>query len=157
MATNVKWGAVSVFDAIPTATLNSFPSGTAAANHALGGAIDNTPAVLGAMYGVLEIVLASFITAAANTSPYINVWLIPSFDGTNYGTTNGSTGGAGPTQPGYFGGLITPPAGAPVKVMHVPLVLPPSLFKVQINSQLGVAWPASGNTCKLYAYGEQGS
>ncbi|MFC0384318.1 hypothetical protein [Muricoccus vinaceus] len=152
MPTNVTWGPLTVSDAIPSASLNSFPSGTAAANHVLGDAIDNT---LGPTMGDLEIVLASGVTTAANTSPYVNVWLIPALDGVNFGTTNGGTT-AGPTQNTYSVGPIMVPASTSVKVMHLRgIVLPPCPFKIMINSQIGVAWPASGNTAKLYRYGER--
>lgn len=155
MAAIAKWQAYSSVTGIAGTSLNGIASGTAAVNYVLGAAIDNTPASAGYFLADFELNLSSAVTAGTG-SPFLAVYLIPSFDGTNYATTNGGTT-AGPTSAAYFVGSIVVPASTAAKVLQLRgFVLPPCNFKVMINNQLGVALPATTtSTCTLYRYSEQ--
>jgi hypothetical protein len=150
-----KWGAVTVDAAVPSGA-GSPLNALANSAYALGSAIDNTPATLGAFYGDLEVVLSSSVSAGTGT-PYIGVYLLPSLDGTNYPTPPGGSAGATPAS--YFVGSILANASTGFTVGHLRgIVLPPFNFKILIQNVLGVALPATNtSTVKLYRYSEQAS
>jgi hypothetical protein len=116
-----------------------------------GAAIDNTSGLY--PLGDLVIVLSSAVTPTI--SPLVGIWILPSPDGTNYPTPPGTAAAAAPAN--LYAGTMTLVASVSTSVMVVRgLVLPPSLFKVMIQNQLGVALPSSTtSTCKLYRYSEQ--
>lgn len=145
-----KWTAYNTADtAVAGASMNALASGS----YALGSAINNSSDLY--LYGDLEIVLSSGVTAGSG-APYVDVWVLPAMDGTNYPTTNGGTT-AGATATQYLAGTISPPASTSVTVMQLRgIVLPPQSFKVMIRNVLGAAFPSTDtSTCKLYRYNEQ--
>ncbi len=151
MAATAKWTAYNTADiAVAGASMNALASGS----YALGAAIDNTAASFGYLYGDLELVLSSAVTASAG-SPYIAIYLLPTMDGSNYPNPPGATAGATPAS--YFVGTILANASAAFTVGQLRgIVLPPQNFKIEIQNVLGVSLPAtSTSTCKLYRYNEQ--
>lgn len=151
---------------VASSDLNALASGTAAANYKMGAAIDNTAGSgHGWFYGDLEIVFrdGSSVDTTVTTgsgAPYLDVYLLPSPDGgTRYPTTNGATGGAGPTQIGLRKKRWPLPASTAIGVILVPgLTLPAGYFKGMINWVGGVSFPSNNNClCRLKRYGDRGN
>jgi hypothetical protein len=130
------------------ASMNALANGA----YALGAAIDNTSGLY--LLGDLVIKLSSAVTAGA-TLPTLPVWILPAIDGTNYPTPPGGTAGAAPGN--LLAGTAAMVASVSTSLIVIRgLVLLPSLFKVLIQNNLGVAFPAtSTSTCQLFRYGEQ--
>lgn len=163
MTTRSGWsGGPAADTAIAGADLNALASGTAAANYKIGAAIDNRGSEgHGYYYGDLEIVFRdgtpadTTITTGAG-APFLDIYFIPSADGSRYATTNGAAT-AGPTQDGLRARAWAAPASTALGIIYIPrLILPAFYFKVMINNQLGAAFPSTNNTlCRLYRYGER--
>lgn len=143
----LEWTAYNTPDtAVAGASMNALGS----SNYALGAAIDNTSALY--TDGDLWIALSSAV-AAGSGSPSITVWLLPSLDGTNYPTTNGSTTAGAAASNLVAGTILVPPS---VNVQYMALrgiPIPPAKFLIQIQQTLGVAFPATNTSvCSLYRY-----
>lgn len=141
-----KWTGYNTAD---TAVAGTAMNALANAAYALGSAIDNTAGLY--LYGDLVLVLSSNVTPPAGSIPTVNVSLLPSPDGTNY--PNSGTGTTGNMLVGVISSV--PSVATSVLVLRG-IVLPPALFKVQIQNNLGVAFPSTTtSTCKLYRFSEQ--
>lgn len=141
-----KWTAYNTADtAVASTSLNALANGS----YALGAAIDNTSLLY--LYGDLVIVLSSAVTPTSGSIPTVNVTLLPAPDGTNYPTSGTGTAG------NMTAGVVSSVASVATSVFVLRgIVLPPSLFKIQVQNNLSVAFPATNtSTCKLYRYGEQ--
>lgn len=141
-----KWTGYNTPDTALTSTsMNGLSSG----GYSLGPAIDNTSGLY--LYGDLVLVLSSAVTPPAGSIPTVNVALLPSPDGTNYPTSLSGTAG------NLLVGVISSVASVATSVLVLRgIVLPPALFKIQVQNNLGVAFPATTtSTCKLYRYNEQ--
>lgn len=141
-----KWTSYNTADtAIASTSLNALANGA----YALGAAIDNTSGLY--LYGDLVIVLSSAITPSSGSIPTVPVSLLPSPDGTNYPTSGSGTTG------NLLVGVISAVASVATSVLVLRgIVLPPALFKIQIQNNMSVAFPAtSTSTGKLYRYNEQ--
>ena len=151
MATQLEWTGYNTPDtAVAGASLNSLGG---SGSYALGAAIDNTTGLF--TDADLLITLSSNVTTSSG-NPNIAVWILPSLDGTNYPETGGGAS-AGVAPINLLAGTILLPAATGVQHMVLRgIILPPSLFKVQIQNNLGVALPSSGNSCSLYRYRLQG-
>lgn len=156
-----RWTTYDAFDtAVASTDLNGLASGTAAANFRLGATIDNSTARR--LYADIEIVFRdgtpadTTITAGAG-APFLDIYILPSLDGgTRYPTTNGGAT-AGPTALIYRAVSLIVPASTAVGILVArQVILPPAAFRVMINNQLGVAFPANNNSlCRLRRYGEE--
>lgn len=143
----LQWTAYNTPDtAVAGASMNALANGA----YALGAAIDNTSALY--TDADLWLALSGTITTGSGT-PVINVWLLPSLDGTNYPTTGGTTT-AGATQVNLGVGSIVIPATTNVQFMALRgIPVPPALFKIQIQNAAGVAFPSTNTcVCSLYRY-----
>lgn len=144
---NLKWSAYqTAITAITGTDLNSL----ADAGWVLGPEIDNGTNLY--LYGDLELVLSSAVTAGSG-SPSVDIYLMP------YKTTGappnppGTSAGAVPVS--YFRGAIAANASASfTRGVFSGLVLPPGYYRIALQNNLGVALPASGNTCQLHPYYE---
>lgn len=144
-----KWTGYNTADtAVAGTSMNALANGA----YAIGAAIDNTSGLF--MLGDLVIVLSGAVSVPAG-SPTIGIWILPSPDGTNYPTPPGGTAALGPANL-YAGTIAMVPSVSSSVMIARGLVLPPSLFKVMIWNNLGIAFPSSTtSTCKLYRYNEQ--
>jgi len=110
--------------------LNSLANGSSATSAAFS---NNGTTELDMLMDV-EIVLASL---TPGTSPYIEIWIVPSIDSTNYGDTGVLVASV----------AITTGVGAKREVVF-DLPIPLNDFKVKCLNRAGVAFGASGNTVK---------
>lgn len=152
MATNFLWaGAGSYSQSVTnwlTTELNSLASSAANTLSTLGGAFQNTVAML---YSDVEFLAGGTLSPAAPA--FVELWLLRSLDGgTNY--EDGSASVA-PGRPADLiinvraGTTITPRAGSSG------LILPPGFYKPIARNQTGVTLPASGNLVRFSGYTQQ--
>src|SRR6185437_12688542 len=123
-----KWSAYNTADtAIGGTLMNALATG---AYTQPGAAIDNTSGLY--LLGDLVISLSSTVSVPSG-SPSIAIWVLPSPDGTNYPNPPGNAAAAAP--PSLLAGTIimVPSVSSQIMVARG-LVLPPSLFKVQIQN-----------------------
>lgn len=136
----------SLDTAIAGASLNALANGA----YALGAAINNTPAdgtTISYDMADLTITLSSAVTAGA--APVgITVWILPAVDGTNYPNPPGTTAGAAPSSLSYTFQQVGAVSTSTIVCRDIPI--PPYSFMVQIQNNMGVAFPAtSTSTAKL--------
>jgi hypothetical protein len=144
-----KW---TTYNAADTAVAGTSMNALANGAYALGAAINNTSGLY--LLGDLLLTLSSAVSVPAG-SPSIGIWILPALDGTNYPNPPGGTAGNAPGT--LYAGTITMVASTSTSIMVARgLVLPPSLFKVMIQNNLGIAFPSTNTSaCSLYRYGEQ--
>lgn len=137
-------------NSLDTAVAGTSMNALANAGFALGAAIDNretSGSVIAYDMGDLTITLSSGVTAGAG-SPYITVWILPAIDGTNYPTPPGASAAAAPLGLSYSFPMVASVTTSTIICPNIPL--PPNLFKVQIQNNLGVAFPSTNtSTCQL--------
>ena len=131
-----------------TTELNSLASGSAsAASGALGG--DTTDAEIEGDWIVLT---GGSITPG--TGARCDIYLIRAADGTNY--EDATTGASESLPPDACIGSAVPTSGAGTKRFVLrDQRLPPGLFKVILQNELGVSLPASGNTLEFRPHSMQ--
>lgn len=164
MTTRLGWSTyAAAVTAITGTTLNALASGTAAANFKLGDVIDNRASEgHGYLYGDLEIVFRNdtdsadaTITAGAG-APFLDVYWVPSIDGTRFATTNGAAT-AGLTQSRLLVRNWPVPPSIALGIIYIPgITLRAPYGKIMLNNQLGVAFPTNNHTiCRLHRHGER--
>lgn len=95
----------------------------------------------------IEIVLAS--AAFTGTDSKIEVYIVPSVDGTNYGQWTGNSTTDEQENAGYFVDEVTTTGTTAAQRMTLRDVpLPNGLFKFGFRSRANVSLAASGNTAK---------
>lgn len=134
--------------AVAGASLNALGG---SGSYALGSAIANTPTdgtTISYDLADLTITLSSAVTTGTG-SPYLSVYILPAVDGTNYPTPPGSSGAAAPMN--LLKGTYQGVAGVSTSTIVVTdLQIPPYNFKVLIQNNLGVTFPATTtSTCQL--------
>jgi hypothetical protein len=145
MAT-IKWATPAAAQTVLSTELNALSSGS---RSGVGTESDNATDLY--EYADIELALNSDVTCGAG-SPYVKVYIVPATDGTNYPNP---PSGSGAVPENYFVGTISANASATFRRgILMGVVLPPSKFKVAIEQVLGVAFPATTNTVKLYRYNE---
>ena len=136
----------SLDTAVAGATMNALAN----AAYALGAAIANTPTAgttVSYDMGDLTITLSSAVTAGAG-SPYIAVWILPAVDGTNYPTPPGASGAAAPLGLSYSFPMVASVSTSTIVCPNIPI--PPYNFKIMLQNNLGVAFPATNtSTCQM--------
>jgi hypothetical protein len=144
-----KWTSYNTADtAVAGASMNALANGA----FALGAAIDNTSGLY--LYADLQLVLSSAVAVPAGL-PTIAIWLLPAIDGTNYPNPPGGTAVLGPTNL-VVGTISAVPSVSSSVFSFRGVPLSPSLFKIMIQNNLGVAFPSTNTSvCSLYRYGEQ--
>lgn len=132
--------------AVAGASMNALASGA----YALGAAINNTPTAGSTVsYDLadLTLTLSSAVTTGAG-SVFLTVWILAAVDGTNYPTPPGATAGPAPLSLSYSFQQIASTSTTTIVCPNIPIL--PYNFKVQIQNNLGVAFPAtSTSTCQL--------
>lgn len=135
---------LSAYGTIATALsteLNSLASGSSAITAALDNGTDKS------IWDDLELVV-TFGTAPALNAP-VEVYLVPSVDGTNY--VDGSSTVL-PSPNLLVGTFLVRAVTTAQRVAIRKIELPPGLFKYLVRNQAGQAMAASGNTLKRRPY-----
>lgn len=136
----------SLDTAIAGASLNALANGS----YALGAAINNVPTAgttVSYDMGDLTITLSSAVTAGSG-NPNLVVWILPAVDGTNYPSPPGASAAAAPLGLSFTFPMVASVSTTTIVCPNIPL--PPYNFKVQIQNNLGVAFPATTtSTCQL--------
>jgi hypothetical protein len=144
MAT-VKWaGSPTSRSTQLTTELNSLANN---AFSAVGPAFDNT-SNLDQWFG-FDLVLASLNPTAG---AYVNIYAVPSWDGTNYADAPSSTNPGNHVLVATLS--ITTGSAAKRQMSLYPVQLPPGKMKFVIKNGCGVAFGASSNTLTLYSMNE---
>jgi hypothetical protein len=95
----------------------------------------------------LEIKLGSAVFTG--TDSLLEVYLVPSVDGTSYGDWTGDVTTDEQQNNQYYVGSVTTTGATEAQVMVLRDVkIPPGLYKYGFRSRLGVAAAASGNSVK---------
>jgi hypothetical protein len=127
-----------------TTELNSLANG----NTALSAAIDNSS--VHALYHDLELVVTFGTAPAENT--YVEVYLLPSIDGTNYDDGTAGTPGTVPRAENLvWAALLRNVTSAQRRVKKL-VEVPAGNFKYLVRNQAGQSMAASGNTLKYAAH-----
>jgi hypothetical protein len=136
----------SLDTAVAGATMNTLAN----AAYALGSAINNVPAAgttVSYDLGDLTITLSSAVTTGSG-APYLAVWILPAVDGTNYPSPPGGSAGAAPVGLSYSFPMVASVSTQTIICPNIPI--PPYNFKVQIQNNLGVSFPATNtSTCQM--------
>jgi hypothetical protein len=141
--TTQTWTSYAATQTYLTTELNALTDGS----NKIGAAIDNTTDL--ALFMDVELYLASFTPVSP---AFINLYLIPSVDGTNYEDGGDSVDPLQGVQK-YTRGLSTT---ATAKLAVYPrIILPPGLFKLLLMNESGASLAASGNTLKYRTYSQQ--
>jgi len=99
------------------------------------------------LFADLELVLGSAAFTGADSA--LELYLIPSVDGTNYPDWAGNTTADQQENMKHFiGSLSTTGSTAAQRMTKRSVSLPPGKFKFAIRSRAGVSLAASGNTLK---------
>lgn len=108
--------------------------------------IDNSTSLY---YGcVLELVLGSAAFTGADAG--VEVYIVPTIDGTNYPDWSGNSTTDAPEQSGYYVAFLPIKASTSAKRIHsapdAPIELPQGKFKFGLRNRGNVALASSGNT-----------
>lgn len=144
MAT-VKWsGSPTSRGTVLTTELNSLGNG---AFCSVGSAYDNTSNLDEWFW--FDLVLASLNPTAG---AYVNIYAVPSLDGTNYADAPSSTNPGNHMLVATLS--ITTGSAAKRQMSLFPFLLPPGKWKFVIKNGTGVSFGASSNTLTLYSANE---
>ena len=145
-----KWTAYGAADTLITgADMNSLANGSWATG--VDTLVNNGTDLK--LYMDIDLALASAVTAGAG-SPRVDVYLIPVPNGTNPPNPPGTTAQAAPI-PSYVGGILAVASASFTRGSLRGIVIPPGSFGIIVQNNLGVSFPASGNTLLGYRYSEQ--
>ena len=139
--TTQQWTAPASIASALTTELNSLANGSLSA---LSSAIDNTSNRY--QYLALELNLASLNPTG---TPFVEVYLFPSIDGTNY-----ADGSASLSQCLVASIPVTTGSGAKLSTA-TGILIPPFLFKLAVRNQTNVSLASSGSTLEYRLYGEE--
>lgn len=145
-------GSPTLDTAVAGASMNALTN----ASYALGSAIDNRPTSGSTVsYDMCDLLigLSSAVTAGSG-SPNITVWILPAIDATNYPSPPGGSAAAAPAGLAYVFPMVASVSTQYIACPNIPI--PPYLFKVQIQNNLGVTFPATNtSTCQIQRKGLQ--
>lgn len=137
-----------IYDSNPTLTdaittgLNSLADGA----NAISGEIDNTTSLH--LYMLIEVNIALQGSARASDA-FAEVYVLPSADGTNFDTGDGSTD---PSKSNLRATMTFDAVTAARRGSVWNIVVPPKKFKLLFINETGQALAASGNTLKYALY-----
>lgn len=106
----------------------------------LSDAIDNSSTKYA--FADLQLGVASIAMTAEGT---VSFYLVPSVDGTNYGTYTGNTTDAPENEQYYVGSCTTLDTTAAMTLVLRDVELPNGFFKLGVKNGAGVSFAASGN------------
>jgi len=142
-----KWEAPSGPTTYETTDLNSLADG----GNVLGDVISNDAAGELYMFADVELYLAT--TTSRGTDARVELYLLPTVDGSNYAYGGASLDPANNTHVGDF--QLDASATAARYVVLRNILLPPEDFRFLIINEIGVAFASSGNTLKYLLYNIQ--
>ncbi len=146
MATSIRQQTYTAAAATALSTeLNSLANGSYCTASA---AIDNSTNL--DLFDQLELNVTYGV--APSTGGTVDVFLLPSLDGTNYPDGGGATAPAPENQVGSFT-LRAVTTAQRLSLRDIPI--PPGLFKYVLKNSAGQAMAASGNTLKHRSYSMQ--
>lgn len=141
MSATIQLGPYRGVTTVMSTELNSLG---ASSGKAISSAIDNSDPMLALdLFDNLELAV-DFVTAPT-AGTVIEVYLLPSVDGTNY--PDGSTSIL-PQASLYVGGFVVRNDTAAQRMVLRGIPLPPGLFKYLVQNTTNQAFPASGSTLK---------
>lgn len=113
-------------------------------------AINNTPTdgtTISYDLADLTITLSSAVTTGSG-APSIIVWILPAVDGTHYPSPPGGSAGAASVSLSYGFAQVASTSTSTIVCPNIPI--PPYNFYVQIQNNLGVAFPSTNtSTCQI--------
>lgn len=145
---NVTWQTLNTVDNPGwTPSLNGLPNGS----WAISAFIDNTALLL--TDAIAQLNLGAETAAGASGTPSIALAILPSADGVNF--ADPQSGAAPPTN--LIEDTATLLLGGSVQIIILrPKKIEPVKFKLLLNNNMGVSFPASGVSFGFYRYGLQG-
>lgn len=147
MAGDILWSGYKAAEANRLTTeLNSLASGSVSA---LSAEVDNSTNKY--RFSDLHLVLAS---AAFAGSPAIDVYLVPTVDGTNYPDFDTAASPSIVNNNYYVGSITIKPTTAAKRGVLRGVLLPPGKYKWALRNSTTVALAASGNTLAERQYTE---
>ena len=152
MATNFLWGTRQAATTLLTTELDALAT---ANGSAASSAIDLTAS--GWQIGDLELFIASS-SLAFTSSSYVDVYFLPSTDGTNYPKyTSGGSWKLASANYRVATIAIHPATLSSTSIYEgkTGVLIPNAKFKVVLVNNTGVTLPANSNTLKLYPTPEQ--
>jgi hypothetical protein len=128
-----------------TTELNSLADGNVCA---LGSEIDNSTNQH--LYGDFQLDLASL--TISSTSAYVDLYLVPTVDGTNY--PDWSSGAVANYHQAYRAGtfLVKAVSATTARANAQEVRIPPGKFKPAVRNGTGAAFASSGNTVAMRSY-----
>jgi hypothetical protein len=139
-----KYGAVSAVQTMLTTELNSLAN---AATSNASSAFANSGSGNRYLQALFELV-CTFASAPTAGKP-VDLYILPTVDGTNYADGGGSTV---PSAASYAGSFAVRNSASAQRLVLEGIVLPPGDFKLLLINNSGQAMAASGNTLKMVAY-----
>lgn len=142
--TVVKYEAPASIQTYLSTELNSLADGA----NKIGAAISNDAGTELDLYIMLELYLAA--TSSRDADNRVDVYLLPTVDGTNYAYGGDSQD----PDPGTWVGQFVPiPSTTTACYMTISQIqIPPTDFKLLLMNEIGVAFASSGNTLKYKIY-----
>lgn len=144
----VTWTAYNTADDISNAgAFNSLADGSGA----ISAEIDNSSGLY--QFGDLEVTMGGAVTSAG-LDARIDVYLVPTYDGTNYPVPGGAATFTGTQRVGVISSVETIGTVAVTSYTNGTLrgiVLPPCKFKIGLSNELGAAFNATA-TVKMRRY-----
>lgn len=143
----VTWTAYNTADNIGGTAFNSLADGSGA----ISSEVDNSTGLY--QFADLEVTMGSAVTSSG-LDARIDVYLVPTYDGTNYPTPGGATTFTGSQYVGSISSVETVGTVAVTNYTNGTLrqiLLPPTKFKIGLVNELGASFNSSV-TVKLRRY-----
>lgn len=144
----IKWEAPGSIQTILGSGLNSLADGA----NETSPSISNDQAAELNLYMMLELYLAAPSTRASDAR--VDLYLLPTVDGTNYAMGSDSID---PSPANWVGQFIPPADTTAVYLVIQKIEIPPVDFKLLLINETGVAFASSGNTLKYKIYSIESS
>lgn len=141
-----KWEAPSGPTTLETTDLNSLGDGS----NVLCDVISNDQTGELYLYADIELYIAT--TSSRSADARVELYLLPSVDGSNYAYGDGSID---PAPNMHIGDFQFDVATAARRAIIRNILLPPEDFRFLIINEIGVAFASSGNTLKYILYNIQ--
>jgi len=147
MAT-IKWEAPGSVQTYLSTELNSLADGA----NKLGGAISNDAAGELDLYMTVQLYLAT--TSARAVDARVDLYLLPTVDGTNFAYGSDSVD---PSPDNWVGQFVPPADTSAVYMVIQKIEIPPVDFKLLVMNEINVAFAASGNLLKYKIFSLESS
>lgn len=139
-----KYNALGSVQTLLTTDLNALASG---AKSAASTAFDNANASNRHLFGTFELYVTYGTAPTAGRT--VDLYLLPTVDGTNYADGSASVD---PASNLYAGSFVLRNVNTAQRLVLAFVELPPTLFKAMVINRGGQAFSASGHTLKMAVY-----